>query len=99
MGDASDQAVDRRQRPGDFPWDGASTYRNFTGGISGLHQESDREVYEQVIDVLVQIMEAVVDLVDAIAGDRETRGPGEKYCNIRLEPNAVTFESLFGAAA
>jgi hypothetical protein len=32
--------------PGDFPWEGVGIYRGYTGGVSGLVEESDREITE-----------------------------------------------------
>lgn len=41
--------------PGDFPHGGAVTHRGFAGGASGLLEESDAWVAQQVIDQLILV--------------------------------------------
>ena len=44
-----------KARPGDFLWEGAGTYRGYTGGVSGLKKEEDWEVFCKCIDKLIEL--------------------------------------------
>ncbi len=46
-------------RVGDFPWGGAGTYRNWTGGVSGLTKEQDWEMFCLCTEKLIRLLGAV----------------------------------------
>ncbi len=41
--------------PGDFPFQGAGTYRGYTGGVSGLLSESDWWLFCRLVDKLIEL--------------------------------------------
>ena len=47
--------------PGDFPHGGAVTHRGVTAGVSGLTEESDAWVAQQVIDHLIEVRREIAD--------------------------------------
>ncbi len=62
--------------PGDFPWAGAGTYKGYTGGVSGLNEESDWWVFERIIDKLIELRATAAK--PAIAASKN-RAEGWKY--------------------
>ena len=62
--------------PGDFPHGGAVNHRGFFGGVSGLLEESDAWLAQQVIDQLLTIRARIADAAVAasLAG-----APGWSY--------------------
>ncbi len=62
--------------PGDFPWAGAGTYKGYTGGVSGLNEESDWWAYERIIDQLIKLRAEAAQA--AIAASKE-RVEGWRY--------------------
>lgn len=46
-------------QPGDFPWQGAGTYRGFTGGVSGRKKREDWLIYCHLINHLIDLMNQV----------------------------------------
>ncbi|HSX41155.1 MAG TPA: hypothetical protein VLF21_00760 [Candidatus Saccharimonadales bacterium] len=62
--------------PGDFPWAGAGTYRDYTGGASGLKEESDWWVFCRVVDHVIHLRtDAALRPIQAC----KERRPGWKY--------------------
>jgi hypothetical protein len=72
-------------QPGDFPWQGAGTYRGFTGGVSGRTKREDWLIFCHLVDHLISLMDQVATLAgefcDAI---RNLPGcpRGLKYSNV-----------------
>lgn len=62
--------------PGDFPRAGAGIYRGYTGGVSGLHEESDWWAFQRLIDRLIEFRATAA--LPAINASKE-RVPGMKY--------------------
>ncbi len=68
---------------GDFPWEGAGTYRNKTGGASGLKEECDWWVFRRVVD---QYWEIRADVGTRGIFASKQRLPGMKYMEGDLPP-------------
>lgn len=46
-------------QPGDFPLEGAGTYRGFTGGVSGRKKREDWLIFCHLVDYLINLMNQV----------------------------------------
>ncbi|HSX01598.1 MAG TPA: hypothetical protein VLF67_05135 [Candidatus Saccharimonas sp.] len=62
--------------PGDFPFEGAGTYRGYTGGVSGGKEESDWWIFCQVVDRWIELRASSAAPAIAACKDRQ---PGWKY--------------------
>lgn len=69
--------------PGDFPWEGAGTYRGKKGGASGLNEESDWWVFRRVVDKYWEIRANVGQRGIQASKDRVE---GMKYMEGELPP-------------
>ncbi len=71
--------------PGDFPFGGAVTHRGVVAGVSGLTEESDAWVAQQVVDHLVAVRAEIADAAVAAV----LRGaPGWAFLPDRTPPPA-----------
>lgn len=74
-------------QPGDFPWEGAGTYRSFTGGVSGLLKEDDWRVFCQIIDKLIELLDAVAEKAQSICEierKKDDAPVGTKYLQVTV---------------
>lgn len=48
-------------QPGDFPFQGAGTYRGFTGGVSGRTKREDWMIFCHLVDYLIDLLNQVAE--------------------------------------
>lgn len=74
-------------RPGDFPHEGAGTYRGYTGGVSGRKAPQDWIIFCHLVDKLIEILQQIGAQANARC-DIERKVPdckvGTKYLNVTL---------------
>jgi len=67
-------------REGNFPYKGAVfNYRGFTGGVSGLPEDDDPEVFKRIVDEYVEQRRRIARLAVKISKVKEGRPLGRKY--------------------
>lgn len=71
--------------PGDFPWEGAGTYRGYKGGTSGLAKESDWRVFMDVVDKTIELRAAAAQTPLASWDRLPDAGPSLKYLTAEWE--------------
>jgi hypothetical protein len=84
----SSEAVTRPDlvEPGDFAFAGAGHYRGYTGGVSGLKQESDWWVFCRLVDRLIGIR---TRLARAAMGASKNRLEGWKFMDAGGTPPVI----------
>lgn len=66
--------------PGDFPFEGAGTYYEYRGGVSGLKKEDDGMVFREIVEKVIELRAAAAQVaVDACKGRAPGDGPTVKY--------------------
>lgn len=71
---------------GDFPFQGAGTYKGFTGGVSGRSKREDWQIYCHLIDYLVDLMDQVATEASKacdVLRDKPNCPKGLKYMNVK----------------
>jgi len=64
--------------PGDFPAEGAGTYRGYTGGVSAFKEETDWWVFCRIVDKLIELRSSAANSA-IVASKSKDRKPGQKY--------------------
>jgi hypothetical protein len=90
-------------QPGDFPWQGAGTYRGFTGGVSGRTKREDWLIFCHLVDHLIDLMNQVAERAHAtceILRNLPCCPKGIKYMNVialkrGFDPN-IGLREFFG---